>query len=101
MKPQMAPMHECREVTRCRMSGDSNLIPVLNLGVQVLTGVFPKSPTEVVSSGPLELVWCPSSGLLQLHHSFNPSEMYGDGYGYRSGLNGSMVEHLNAKARRL
>jgi hypothetical protein len=101
MNPQMTPSHECREVTRCRMSGDSNLIPVLNLGEQVLTGVFPKSPTEVISSGPLELVWCPSSGLLQLHHSFNPSEMYGDGYGYRSGLYASMVEHLNAKARRL
>jgi len=101
MNPQKKPNHECRVVTRCRISGDSTLIPVLNLGEQVLTGVFPKSPQEVVSSGPLELVWCPSSGLLQLHHSFNPSEMYGDGYGYRSGLNASMVEHLSAKARRL
>jgi len=38
---------------------------------------------------------------LQLAHSFNPVEMYGDGYGYRSGLNSAMVEHLTAKALRL
>ena len=92
---------ECRMITRCRMSGDTNLISVLNLGEQALTGVFPKTVKTQISRGPLELVWCPTSGLLQLHHSFNPSEMYGEGYGYRSGLNASMVEHLNAKARRL
>lgn len=91
----------CRMITRCRMSGDSNLISVLNLGEQALTGVFPSSKEVPISRGPLELVWCPTSGLLQLHHSFNPSEMYGEGYGYRSGLNASMVEHLEAKARRL
>ena len=88
-------------ISRCRMSGDSNLISVLNLGEQALTGVFPSSREAAISRGPLELVWCPTSGLLQLHHSFNPSEMYGQGYGYRSGLNASMVEHLEAKARRL
>ena len=88
-------------ITRCRMSGDSNLISVLNLGEQALTGVFPNSKEVPISRGPLELVWCPTSGLLQLHHSFDPSEMYGEGYGYRSGLNASMVEHLEAKARRL
>ena len=91
----------CRLIECCRVSGDPNLIPVLNLGNQALTGVFPKSPKESVSCGPLELVWCPRSGLLQLHHSFDPKEMYGDNYGYRSGLNASMVMHLNAKANRL
>lgn len=83
------------------MSGDPTLVSILNLGEQALTGVFPKTKETPVSRGPLELVWCPTSGLLQLKHSFNPSEMYGEGYGYRSGLNPSMVEHLQAKARRL
>ncbi|WP_254063070.1 class I SAM-dependent methyltransferase [Caulobacter sp. S45] len=78
------------------MSGSRNLIPVLHLGHQELTGVFPR-PGESVTEGPLELVWCPDSGLLQLGHSFDPSEMYGDNYGYRSGLNASMVSHLTQK----
>ncbi len=80
----------------CRVSGSRNLIPVLHLGEQELTGVFPR-PGETVTSGPLELVWCPDSGLLQLGHSFDPGEMYGENYGYRSGLNASMVRHLTQK----
>jgi hypothetical protein len=78
------------------VSGSVNLIPVLHLGAQELTGVFP-IPGEKVTRGPLDLMWCPDSGLLQLAHSFDPGEMYGDNYGYRSGLNASMVRHLTQK----
>lgn len=83
------------------MGGGSHLVTVLNLGMQALTGVFPKTRDEVIGEGPLELVWSPASGLLQLRHSFQPSEMYGDNYGYRSGLNQSMVDHLAHKVRQL
>jgi hypothetical protein len=85
-----------KRLERCRVSGSENLIPVLHLGQQELTGVFPK-PDQEVTKGPLELVWCPDSGLLQLGHSFDPGEMYGENYGYRSGLNASMVRHLTQK----
>lgn len=91
----------CTVVEKCRVSGAKDLIPVLNLGEQALTGVFPKSPEHAVTRGPLELVWSPSSGLLQLRHSYEPGEMYGENYGYRSGLNQSMVDHLSAKVRYL
>lgn len=90
-------MEAYRELTACRASGSDHFVPVLNLGHQVLTGVFPRSASEVVTRGPLELVWCPDSGLLQLKHTYNSAEMYGDNYGYRSGLNQSMVEHLTQK----
>ncbi len=88
-------------IDKCRIGGGSTLISVLNLGRQELTGVFPRSATESVTSGPLELVWCPDSGLLQLAHSYEASEMYGENYGYRSGLNQSMVDHLTRKIRHL
>src|SRR5690349_5053985 len=90
-------MSSYREIERCRVAQSDNLVSVLNLGRQALTGVFPKSAREAVTVGPLELVWCPDSGLLQLRHSYEPSEMYGDNYGYRSGLNQSMVNHLTDK----
>ena len=89
------------EINRCRITGSSHLISVLNLGEQYLTGIFPRTPEQVVTKGPLELVWCPDSGLLQLKHSYSLTEMYGDNYGYRSGLNSSMVAHLNGKVRGL
>ncbi|MBA3669041.1 MAG: class I SAM-dependent methyltransferase [Sphingomonas sp.] len=86
-----------KEIERCRVGQSDNLVPVLNLGFQELTGVFPKNAEEPVTRGPLELVWCPQSGLLQLKHTYNSAEMYGDNYGYRSGLNQSMVDHLTSK----
>jgi hypothetical protein len=76
-------------------------VTVLDLGEQALTGVFPASVGELVSQGPLNLVWCRSCTLLQLAHSFEPTEMYGENYGYRSGLNRSMSQHLARKARGL
>ena len=89
------------EITKCRISGSNNLIPVLSLGEQYLTGVFPKKKDDVITKGPLDLVWCPDSGLLQLKQSYNIDEMYGENYGYRSGLNQSMVNHLTNKIRML
>src|SRR3954452_21970561 len=94
----MATYHELKS---CRVSGSDHFVPVLNLGYQALTGVFPRSAEDSVTRGPLELVWCPDSGLLQLKHTYDASEMYGDNYGYRSGLNQSMVRHLQGKVRRL
>jgi C-methyltransferase C-terminal domain/Putative zinc binding domain/Methyltransferase domain len=90
-----------RKITRCRISGSPNLVPVLSLGTQKLTGVFPRTRDATLSEGPLELVWCPDSDLLQLSHSYEPDEMYGANYGYRSGLNQSMVRHLTEKVRQL
>jgi hypothetical protein len=85
--PKEIHVSDYRAIDKCRVSGSKNLVSVLNLGHQALTGVFPKDPKEDVTVGPLELVWCPDSGLLQLAHSYDAEEMYGDNYGYRSGLN--------------
>lgn len=89
------------KIQKCRVSGSTNLLSVLSLGNQALTGVFPDSAATPVTVGPLELVWCPDSGLLQLGHVYEASEMYGDNYGYRSGLNASMVRHLTQKISKL
>jgi hypothetical protein len=90
-------MNSYEEIKHCRVCNSSHLVSVLTLGNQALTGVFPKDAAEKVTEGPLELVWCADSGLLQLKHTYNSSEMYGDNYGYRSGLNQSMVDHLSNK----
>jgi hypothetical protein len=89
------------EISKCRISGSSHLVTVLSLGEQYLTGVFPKTLDETITKGPLDLVWCPDSGLLQMKQSYSLDEMYGDNYGYRSGLNITMVRHLEQKIRTL
>jgi hypothetical protein len=93
------------QVNLCRICGNPNLVPILDLGSQTLTGVFPKTTDpKLVTSGPLRLVKCVGDevcGLVQLEHSYDLSEMYGLNYGYRSGLNQSMVNHLHNKVDRI
>lgn len=94
-----------RKINKCRICGNSNLIQVLDLGNQVLTGVFPNSASQVITRGPLRLEVCAggenSCGLLQLAHTYDHKEMYGDNYGYRSSLNNSMVRHLRGKVEKI
>lgn len=88
------------EVKACRVCGNKHLESILNLGEQALTGVFPRKASDPLAAGPLELVKCVGDdvcGLVQLRHSYTLSEMYGENYGYRSGLNPSMVAHLKGK----
>lgn len=76
----------------------------MDLGEQALTGVFPHTKDAEVKAGPVELVKCFSNdgcGLVQLRHSYELSEMYGMNYGYRSGLNASMVRHLHSKIEKI
>jgi hypothetical protein len=91
----------------CRLCGNPELHPILHLGEQALTGIFPRSKSDHVSTGPLELVRCHIAdrhhhcGLVQLRHSFDLNEMYGANYGYRSSLNRAMVDHLRDKVATL
>jgi NDP-4-keto-2,6-dideoxyhexose 3-C-methyltransferase len=94
-----------RKVEKCRICGNTHLELVLDLGEQMLTGVFPREKDMKVTVGPLRLVKCTGGnevcGLLQLEHSYDLGEMYGENYGYRSGLNSSMVSHLYSKVKKI
>lgn len=89
------------ESKKCRICDQSTLTTVLSMGEQFLTGVFPKSKAEKITKGPLDLAWCSGCGLLQMRHSYSLDEMYGENYGYRSGLNAAMVRHLEHKVHGL
>jgi hypothetical protein len=89
------------EISHCRVCDSTDLVNILSLGEQALTGVFPGVDEADPERGPLELIKCEGCSLVQLRHSFNPEAMYGDNYGYRSGLNASMVQHLESKIERL
>ncbi len=97
-------MPSFQAIQSCRICKSPELVSVLSLGNQYLTGVFPRGAQPDPTCGPLELVKCHgpgSCGLLQLRHSYLSEEIYGDNYGYRSSLNRSMVQHLQAKVESL
>jgi NDP-4-keto-2,6-dideoxyhexose 3-C-methyltransferase len=84
----------------CRVCSSTNLSTVINLGPQALTGVFIKDG-ESVSKFNMSLSMCDECGLTQINEVYDLDLLYGDGYGYESALNSSMVSHLESKAKKL
>jgi len=93
------------KITKCRICGNKKFDTVLDLGNQYLSGFFPKKIDTDAYQGPLKLVKCDETsggcGHVQLEHTFDLPTMYGEDYGYRSGLNGSMVKHLKNKYEKI
>ena len=85
-----------KKIEHCRCCSNEHLIELIDLGVQSFSGIFPTEKEEV-PVGRLRLVKCHGEnvcGLVQLDRDFDQSIMYGENYGYRSGLNSQMVKHL-------
>ncbi len=93
------------KIEGCRVCGNKELITILDLGDQYLSGIFPKTKDLNMPRGPLTLMKCSEvnggCGHAQLEHTYDLPTMYGDNYGYRSGLNGSMVKHLKEKSEKI
>jgi NDP-4-keto-2,6-dideoxyhexose 3-C-methyltransferase len=83
-----------RRATSCRICGSGNLESVVDLGPQALSGIFPNREEPDPPRIPLELLRCTDCGLVQLAHSVTPAALYTYNYGYRSGINSSMTNHL-------
>ena len=91
-----------KKIKNCRACGSKKLITLSKLGNQYLTGVFPSNKNIKITHGPLEISKCNSKSecnLVQLSHKYDFRELYGKNYGYRSGLNKSMYEHLKSKTK--
>lgn len=86
---------------QCRGCGALEFAGVIDLGSQALGGTFPHAGEQDPPVAPLEVVRCTSCNLVQLRHSVDPSNLYTDGYGYRSGINATMRNHLAALVGRL
>lgn len=89
--------------TRCRICGGKSFEPILDLGNQRLSGVFPDPKAPQPEASPLELIRCTDPGcqLVQLKHSASVSDMYGKTYGYHSSLSPMMESHLTQKIHKL
>jgi NDP-4-keto-2,6-dideoxyhexose 3-C-methyltransferase len=81
-------------IRRCRICGGENLNEVFSLGNLVSCGTFPLKSEPESRSAPLVLVQCDQCGLVQLAHNFDGNDLFRHSYGYRSGINESMVRHL-------
>jgi GDP-D-mannose dehydratase len=83
-----------RDITECRLCKGLNLKIVIDLGKQVITSRFPLYGDFSTPSTDISLCFCKDCGLLQLYQIIDSSELYEHEYGYRSGLNFTMRNHL-------
>ena len=89
----------CETIKKCRISKKRDLVSVGKFKKLSLTGTFPNNKIQKIPHLPFEVVYSKSSKLLQLKHNYNSKLLYGDNYGYRSGLNPTMIEHLKNKSK--
>ena len=82
----------------CRNCKNNKFFNLLSLGKISFTGKFSKSLFNNIPKAYLNLVMCKKCKLVQLDRNFNPKYLYGKDYGYRSGINKTMTEHLKATA---
>ena len=85
----MEQLKECR-ICKCTVE------KILDLGDLALSGIFPDR-NEYVPTLPIAICKCQNKNceLVQLYNIFSVEILYGETYGYRSGLNESMVQHLH------
>ena len=83
-----------KAIERCRICNLSQFRELFDLGRLRSCGAFPGQNQADPPAAPLNLVQCAACGLVQLSHDFAGDDLFRSTYGYRSGLNESMVTHL-------
>ena len=78
----------------CRSCKSSKLVNLFSLGNMSFTGKFPKSKETNIKKTKLSLVICSKCSLVQLDRNYNLKYLYNPDYGYRTGINKTMTQHM-------
>ncbi len=87
-------------INKCRYCDSKSLVGLFNLGKMRFTGKFPKLK-EKIPYGELNLVMCKSCKLVQLKNIFNMKYLYNKDYGYRTGINATMSDHVKNVVKKI
>jgi hypothetical protein len=82
------------KLKNCRICKKTNLKKLFSLGDLCFTGKFPSENTKIEKK-PITLVICKNCELVQLGHNFDLKYLYGPDYGYRTGINKTMLNHVS------
>tara|TARA_B100000242_G_C43053904_1_gene492664 strand:+ start:934 stop:2151 length:1218 start_codon:yes stop_codon:yes gene_type:complete len=81
------------KITKCRACKKQSLKLLFSLGKLCFTGKFP-SFNQNIKKKPITLMMCKNCKLVQLGHNFDLRYLYGPDYGYRTGINNTMLNHV-------
>ncbi len=81
-------------IKKCRNCNSISITTLFDLGKLRFTGKFPKLNAKI-PYGNLTLVMCKNCKLVQLKEIFNMKYLYNKDYGYRTGINSTMSNHVS------
>ena len=88
------------KINKCRICDSKSLGKLFSLGKQAFTGKFTNVEKRNVKKDFISLVKCKSCSLVQLDRNFNSNFLYGQDYGYRTGINYTMTNHVKDVAKK-
>ena len=88
------------KIKKCRICKKTNLKRLFSLGNLCFTGKFP-SINQKIKKKPITLIICKDCELVQLGHNFDLKYLYGPDYGYRTGINKTMLNHVSSVVKYL
>ena len=83
------------KIKLCRNCKRNKFLNLFSLGRMSFTGKFSKNYFNNIPSAYLNLLMCKKCKLVQLDRNFNLKYLYGKDYGYRTGINNTMTNHMN------
>ena len=83
-------------IKKCRSCKSKKLTKLFSLGKLSFTGKFTNRYETNVPKAEVGLVICKNCELVQLSNNFNKRYLYGPDYGYRTGMNKTMKEHVKS-----
>ncbi len=87
------------KINKCRVCSSKKFSKLFSLGKQSFTGKFPNTLNHKIAKDYINLILCNKCKLVQLDRNFNPNFLYGKDYGYRTGINSTMSNHVKFVAK--
>lgn len=78
----------------CRNCGKKKFQDLFSLGKLSFTGKFPKKKKTNIPKSEIKIVICNYCKLVQVSKNFDLKYMYDENYGYRTGINSTMTNHV-------
>ncbi len=87
-------------IKNCRNCKNKHFYKLFSLGKLSYTGIF-KNRKSIIPKDELKLIMCKKCYLVQLNKNFNPKIMYDSNYGYRTGINKTMTQHVESVVKNM
>ncbi|MDB4081454.1 hypothetical protein N9500_00850 [Candidatus Pelagibacter sp.] len=89
------------KIHKCRNCNEKKFFNLFSLGKMSYTGKFPKNEKIDIPKEEIKLIMCFGCKLVQISKNFSLNYMYNQDYGYRTGINQTMTNHVKKLVKKI